>query len=435
MKEVAAVLRRVEIYPIVVNAGKQTEMTIRAIDRTFFEADSEYDAHILPLLETAEGRAHEWGDKPYDRVQLTRNGNLFTFSYNFNREQEYYVRIYKRDDLECRHRIASLRIYAVDDDLYCRFPYKGDMHIHSNYSDGKEAPEIVCANYRRAGFDFMGLTDHGCHYSSLLAINAYAGVKLGMLLCKGEEVHPPRNHIHTVNFGGNESVNEYFRENKADYEKEVAEIEAKLDLPDNVCKYAYASVVWAYNKIRECGGLAIFPHPYWLANVYHVDYHTTVELLKNKPFDAYELLGGLTHEENHMQVALYNELRSQGYCKDMPVIGSSDSHGTIGSEIFNVTKTYVFAKDLTWESIRDAIVNGYCVAVEDSGDKANIHGKYRLVSFAQFLNEVYFPTHDEICFEEGRLMVEYANGCKDAETLLNLMSNRTKELLNKSYGK
>jgi predicted metal-dependent phosphoesterase TrpH len=38
--------------------------------------------------------------------------------------------------------------------------YRGNLHCHSNVSDGKLAPEEVCAHYRRAGYDFVALTDH-----------------------------------------------------------------------------------------------------------------------------------------------------------------------------------------------------------------------------------------------------------------------------------
>ena len=74
--------------------------------------------------------------------------------------------------------------------------------MHTRYSDGKEAPAIVCANYRRDGFDFLAITDHGKYFPSLEAIDAYENIPTGMKIFRGEEVHPPGNHIHMVNFGG-----------------------------------------------------------------------------------------------------------------------------------------------------------------------------------------------------------------------------------------
>jgi len=38
--------------------------------------------------------------------------------------------------------------------------YRGNLHTHSNLSDGMLPPEAVCAHYREAGYDFLALTDH-----------------------------------------------------------------------------------------------------------------------------------------------------------------------------------------------------------------------------------------------------------------------------------
>lgn len=38
--------------------------------------------------------------------------------------------------------------------------YRGNLHTHSNRSDGALAPEEVCRRYREAGYDFLALTDH-----------------------------------------------------------------------------------------------------------------------------------------------------------------------------------------------------------------------------------------------------------------------------------
>ena len=44
----------------------------------------------------------------------------------------------------------------------------------------------------------------------------------------------------------------------------------------------------------------------------------------------------------------------------------------------------------------------------------------------------YFPLHDELCFEEGRMMRDYINGRAEAEELSSL-ANRTKELESKYF--
>ena len=38
--------------------------------------------------------------------------------------------------------------------------FKGNLHTHSNRSDGVLDPSEVCERYQKAGYDFISLTDH-----------------------------------------------------------------------------------------------------------------------------------------------------------------------------------------------------------------------------------------------------------------------------------
>ena len=38
--------------------------------------------------------------------------------------------------------------------------FKGNLHTHSNKSDGILEPSEVCKRYETAGYDFISLTDH-----------------------------------------------------------------------------------------------------------------------------------------------------------------------------------------------------------------------------------------------------------------------------------
>ena len=38
--------------------------------------------------------------------------------------------------------------------------FRGNLHCHSNRSDGTVAPEEVARAYREAGYDFILLSDH-----------------------------------------------------------------------------------------------------------------------------------------------------------------------------------------------------------------------------------------------------------------------------------
>jgi hypothetical protein len=57
---------------------------------------------------------------------------------------------------------AASRFKAMSLDVFQqpgRF-YRGNLHTHSNRSDGALPPEAVAAHYRDAGYDFLALTDH-----------------------------------------------------------------------------------------------------------------------------------------------------------------------------------------------------------------------------------------------------------------------------------
>jgi hypothetical protein len=50
---------------------------------------------------------------------------------------------------------VSLEAFAVDGSFY-----KGNIHTHSDRSDGALSPQEVCDRYRRKGYDFLCLSDH-----------------------------------------------------------------------------------------------------------------------------------------------------------------------------------------------------------------------------------------------------------------------------------
>ena len=109
----------------------------------------------------------------------------------------------------------------------------------------------------------------------------------------------------------------------------------------------------------------------------------------------------------------------------IPIVGSSDSHGTDPAVLFGISRTVLFAKDTEFESIVEAIKGGYSTAVErPRGESNRVYGPYRLVKYVRFLLNYYFPGHDELCVEEGRLMREYALGDAEAADALRALHGR-----------
>lgn len=344
-------------------------------------------------------------------------------------EQEHVLLVDQATEDGIVH-IAQLRVYAVEQDLYDLLPFKGDTHIHSNCSDGKEDPPVVAAFCRRIGMDFMALTDHRKYGPSLDAIAAFAGLPLDMKLFPGEEVHPPGNPVHIVNFGASRSINELFE--TEEYVRGVGATRAALAQSGMATPGTdlgpFASCVWCFDKIREAGGLGIFCHPYWVCNNrLDVPEYLTDLLFEHQPFGALEVTGGYHRSEvesNALQAARYYDETARG--RRIPVVGASDAHGCTTGELFGWYYTIVFSRSLELEDLISSVSLLRSVAVEAlPGAPVRIVGSWRLVRYAHFLVREFFPMHDELCAAEGELMLRHVRGDTSAAAEMARLQGQT----------
>ncbi len=265
------------------------------------------------------------------------------------------------------------------------------------------------------------------------------------------------NDTHIVNFGGKYSVNALIdsgsqarevgtgREFRSfngfpcpdtmsadEYREEVKALAEKLDIPEGIEKFAYASCVWIFNHIKAAEGLGIFCHPYWISNVYQVPETLTDYILKTQPFDAFEVLGGENYyEQNGLQTQKYYDIKAQGY--DFPIVGSTDSHSSVNNENSHVASTMVFATENTTEQLIAAIKDKYNVALDTISDEFRIVGDFRLSKYACFLLKDFFPLHNDLCFEEGRAMKDYVCGVEGAKETLEFINGRMKKQREKYF--
>lgn len=412
-----------ELTPKIVHADRIATLTLAPrFDHLRFEDHRRYEATYYPTEEISE-RSH-WPAENKPKVRVA-DGALQITQY-LEAEQEH-VFLVEEIDGDQRRPLGSFRVYSLRDDLFARRPFKGDLHIHSSRSDGRESPAYVAAACRQIGLDFMALTDHRRYAPSLEAIRAFDGVDIDLALFPGEEVHPPDNPVHMVNFGGAFSVNDLFT-NEADYRIQVNQIlESLPQLPPGVNRYQYASCQWCFDKIRQAGGLGIFCHPYWFTeNRYAPSGALTSCLFERQPFDAYEVIGGYFRwrtDSNTLQVARYHEERAQG--RHLPIVGVSDAHGCQRDELFGWYYTIVFSPSLALPDLVSSVKSLYSVAVEAvPGETPRPYGPFRLVKYALFLLREVFPRHDEWCLEEGRLMLEHIYGNPAAAEMLHALKGR-----------
>ena len=195
-------------------------------------------------------------------LRFDPDADAFRLRVSCSVEQEYRLRI--RSAVDGKDQVvAELSFYALEDDLLGRMPYKGDLHMRSNRSDGRDSPAHVAAACRRIGFDFMAVTDHRQYEPSLEARDAFRELPIDLAILPGEEIHAPGNPVHIVNFGGKASINALFQDPA--YEAAVGQLSRSLDLPAGVDPRVYAATSWIFDQIRRVGGLGIFCHPYWLS--------------------------------------------------------------------------------------------------------------------------------------------------------------------------
>ncbi|MDO8685901.1 MAG: hypothetical protein Q7J78_04430, partial [Clostridiales bacterium] len=257
------------VFPKVVQAESTVRIRIKPLQKNCrFSTERRYEVIHIPM----EYIGAPCSSPGVLNIQLV-DGTL-QVTCLFREEQEHQLVLQEINGDE-RKDIGSFHIYSVERDLFERRPYKGDLHMHSFHSDGKESPANITASCRKIGLDFMAVTDHGKYMPSIEAQEAFQSVETGLLIFRGEEVHPPENPVHMINFGGSFSVNELFHTDT--YHEDLIKMdEESEEMPSNINRYQYNSCVWCFNKIREGGGLGIFCHPHWVCRNYYAVYSRLV---------------------------------------------------------------------------------------------------------------------------------------------------------------
>ncbi len=441
------VLYDYDVFPMVFPVKKEVTITLKPLG-AHAAFCGEYRVTVQRLNAGGTALAFcAWNETVYD---LTPEADgCLRFAYTAKEECEYFVRIHKEG-----RRLAQLSVYALEPDLACRIPLRGDLHMHTCRSDGREGPAVVCANYRKRGYDFIVVTDHHRYYPSLEAIGAYRGVGTALNILPGEEVHLPQTNVHIVNAGGLFSVNglltckeNYTETNGAmdkrrfdesvtppevitpeEFDAQLDAVEATLtDCPADVDSRSFAVCLWAFEKIRAAGGLGIFAHPYWIADMWHVPEPFLFYMMEKHPFDAFEVLGGENYyEQNGFQTALYYDEYRKG--RVHPIVGSTDSHGsTEHNRNADICSTIVFAAENERKAILDAIRDRYSVAVDTISEEYRLVGEFRLQKYASFLMENFYPLHDRQAAMDGEMMFQYCTGNAEKEELEQIAGRAKKQ--------
>ncbi len=434
-----------QISPRVLLANKTQTVSVKGVDTSsqFFD-DIEYMVKITACddWKWKDGEALLDIDCITEITCYPVNG-VISFEYYFDGEHEWKVEI-TRTEVE-KHIPAHImkywpkkaenfreqiefELYSVKEDLFSLRPFKGDLHIHTNGSDGDLSPAMTVAQYRKFGYDFLSITDHYFIEPSYEAIEAFKEIDTAIKIFPGEEVHPLRGSVlHFINFNPEYSVNAIAQKDIEGVKAEVLKIAETVDHEDPDIRYDLAWYIWISENIRKAGGLAIYPHPYWKPRGrFNVRSCVSKEILERGLCDAFEIMGGTDKKYNRLQVQLGYDVAASGH--KLPFVGSSDTHCPLGHNYSQCDQawTVVFAE--TADAIPQMIKNGYCVVVDNYVENdRNVYGDLRLARYTWFLIENYFEPHDELCNCAGQAIMRYVFGDKEQAPLISALEKEVKK--------
>ncbi|MFT8887461.1 MAG: CehA/McbA family metallohydrolase [Ethanoligenens sp.] len=202
--------------------------------------------------------------------------------------------------------------------------YKGNLHMHTTQSDGALSPEEAIDLYRRAGYDFLALTDH---WKQSEPVETPGFLQLtGCEFDTGDmndlQAHPI---YHIVGIG---------------MERAVA-LRRAHDYPPQVL----------LDAIRETGGVAILAHPAWSLT----DPSSVLPFTGLAAAEIFNTFSGVPYSNAHAESSLYFDL----WAKDgllLPCTAADDCHWYKGEQ--TCSYMMVNAPALTASAIRAAIAAG-----------------------------------------------------------------------------
>lgn len=392
----------VDAWPKVVRADSSATITMQ------FEEEDLKQPDKLKLLYynddgiRADGKPFQYATP--EIIPFEIKGNTIVATTKFPSETRHTLKLVNNEN----NTVADVKLYSLKPDYFALRPFKGNMHMHSKYSDGVDKTgSIMVATCRKVGQDFAIETDHNNYAGSQEAVSTFATFPTDMVTYHGEEVHGPGNGTHILSLGATEGMGEWFKQHRAEYDATVKEALAKLPpdiLPKGMNAWFVASSHVIWDRIRAKGGLAVYAHPYWRPNYrQYIPKPISDYFLSELYCDAIEVVNGGSSENTILH---YQGLRAQG--KKIPLIGTTDAHN---SRHLAGAFTLILSESVKFEDLAANIKKLNSVAVEYVArtKKHYVHGPKRVSQFALFLLEHYYDLkHDPFCQEEGEWLLTLA---------------------------
>jgi hypothetical protein len=358
------------ITPKVIAAGQQAEVVLRGV-----AGNQTYSVRFYSKVSRAEdARTNETAD----------GGGALRLRRMFATAGEYYFEVYQNET--AKEPFLTEALFAATPELLALRPFKGDLHMHTTASDGKDTAEAMATAAKAIGMDFIAITDHDIHPATLPEV-------AGLVVLPGEESTIREVGGHILALGARAGLGKLRWSATTDAERAALTVDRPVVPPLTPAGYAHAA--WTMKKIREFGGVAVIAHPYWKGakNKYYPPPAVVAQLLDDELADGLELLGGSPDTEgNRLAIARYGEELRRG--RHLAVTGGSDAHAVADLGRYY---TLLLAPTLSPASIVEAIRQRRTLACEPrpNGEVA-MYGPFDLVEYGYFLHREYFAAPAEV---------------------------------------
>ena len=206
--------------------------------------------------------------------------------------------------------------------------YRGDLHLHTVYSDGERHPGELVSDAQAGGLDFIVSTEHNTNAANRVWPMCRTG---SLLVIPGEEVTTRHGHWLAVGLPGRAWVDWRYGPRDRVFPRFAAEV-------------------------REAGGLVVAAHP-------AVPLPGSAWEFGFADVQALEVWNGRWNVDDELSLRIWQRLLRRG--RRVVAVGGSDSHGKdqrVGSP-----QTAVHAGELSVPAIVDGLRRGRSYVVRSSG--------------------------------------------------------------------
>lgn len=337
--------------------------------------------------------------------------------------------------------MRKIAICTLAPDAFELRPFKGDIHQHSNVSDGRTPPRDHVMYAREAGLDFVAVTDHWHSEQNPIVAAAAKDSGCGLVTYPGEEMHNVAHVLHSICLGAPKVMS--IRERNAELARGAKPILAQLrrELPGmhDSERRSLAEALYIVRRARKHGAVVIYCHPHWQP---HGRYNSPPEftrfILSHDDFDAVEIANGQVNHDNYLSFALLYEIAA-ATGRRWPVVSASDCHNVKNVQLLKRNYNILFAPDCSFAEFKRGLREFRVVAAVETMNmnRRNTHptffGSWRMVKLATFLEDNgYWKKHDRLAAAQGPLLKKFLAGDKSVVPELKKLASEI-DALRKNY--